>query len=541
MTRRQSDIACLSLCVLLLSACAGQVENKRFEFDGKTAPVFTGSYKRDIFLEGSVEYEDAANTQFDGKFDSKGYPRRGELTQYYQDANSEMVSLKLSGDFILNAKQRVLSFEGSFTIADSDDQILAHGEQSQWLAHYTDLHPFRAPPLMTMEGDNEYLQYRRNISPKDRPQSYPIIHRGLPGPFRVDVGYKEGLPRGVVKISAQMSNQDFQAIERQYFNYQIESQPVQYFYYEPGSFSKLEVMGDCGLTPNLTVPQQLLQAYVYDCDTNRFYALSDDYPASVLQISAKDIDNGGVFRRLWIYHHGEVTRASVNVDAIYDGKWLYHGPVKVMYYGNLQSYTQYELGKPIGIGIRATEGGAEYVSFGDASLISDLPDDGLVDKLDSRYEWYKQRLNLRFSSVLADTILSSKQLSELRANLLQDIDENKAIAKDGQVAGLSGLWASWQRQSTARLSTWGSGNRKTAAVMKSQLLDDLEKWYEQSRVLLNDEATQRCARLGQSLNYADWRCENKPEQSLVTLCERYLDKPQCDAMSARFANKAGSQ
>lgn len=541
MARRQSKIAWLSLCVLLLSACAGQVENKRFEFDGKAAPVFTGTAKRGIFLEGSVEYEDPANTQFDGKFDNRGFPRRGELTQYYRDVNNEVVSLTLSGDFTLNSAQRSLSFDGSFTIADSERRILASGERSRWLAQYSDLHPFIAPSLMAMHGENEYLQYRRNISLINSPQSYPVIHRGLAGPYLMDVGYQDGLPRGVVKISAQSSDQEFRVVERQYFNYQIESQPVQYFYYEPGSFSKLEVLGDCGLAPNLTVPQRLLQAYVYDCESSRFYALSEDYPASVLQISAKDIDNGGVFHRLWIYHHGEVTRASVNVDAIYDGKWVFHGPVKVMHYGRLKSYTRYELGKPVGIGIRASDSGAKYVSFGDTSLESDLPDDGFIDKLDSRHEWYQQRLNSQFSSVLGDKILSPKELATLKANLLQDIDDNQPIIKDGQIAGLSSLWTSWQRQSRALITSWSSAKGKSAALMKTQLLGDLDKWYEQSSILLIDEAEQRCARLGQSLNQADWRCENKPDQSLVTICQRYLDESRCAAMSASFANRAASQ
>jgi hypothetical protein len=387
---------------------------------------------------------------------------------------------------------------------------------------------------MTMDGDNQYLQYRRNISPKGRPEAFPIVHRGLGSPFQVTLKFKEGLPRGVVKISALDAGQDFFVVERQYFNYQIKPQPVHYFYYEPASFSKVEVLGDCERAPNLTVPQNLLQAFVYDCDKSRFYALSADYPASMLEIAARDIDNGGLFHRLRIYRHGVVTTAAVNVDAIYDGKWLYHGPVTVMHYGSLKSYRRYELGKPVGIGIYVDEAGAKYESFGNADDASGLPDDNFRDKLDSRYEWYKQRLNARFSKALSSSVLSS---SKLKLDLLKDLEENQAIAKDGQVAGLADLWASWQRQSIARLSTWDGSGHDSVAVLKSKMLDDTEKWYEQSRALLLDESVQRCARGGKSFNEADWRCEHRPDATLVKVCEDYFSQSQCAAMSRDFANR----
>lgn len=533
MARQQSYIM-WCLCVVLLSACAGRVENKRFELDGEAAPVFSGEYKRDIFLQGEVIYSDAANSQFKGKFDSLGFPQQGELTQLYQDINSNPLFLNLKGDFQLNAEESRLDFNGSFTIVDGENRVLAQGEQSHWQAQYSDLHRFRAPSLMAMDGDNQYLQYRRNISPKGRAEAFPIVHRGLGGPFQVALKFKEGLPRGVVKISALDASQDFFVVERQYFNYQIEPQPVHYFYYEPGSFSKVEVLGDCERAPNLTVPQNLLQAFVYDCDKSRFYALSADYPASMLEIAARDIDNGGLFHRLRIYRHGVVTTAAVNVDAIYDGKWLYHGPVTVMHYGSLKSYRRYELGKPVGIGIYVDEAGAKYESFGNADDAFGLPDDNFRDKLDSRYEWYKQRLNARFSKALSSSVLSS---SKLKSDLLKDLDENQAIAKDGQVAGLADLWASWQRQSIARLSTWDGSGQDSVAVLKSKMLDDTEKWYEQSRALLLDESVQRCARGGKSFNEADWRCEHRPDATLVKVCEDYFSQSQCAAMSRDFANR----
>lgn len=539
MAKRHSYIA-WCLLILLLSACAGRVENKRFELDGQTGPIFSGLYKHDVFLEGNLKYQDSAKTQFDGKFDSKGYPQRGELSQSYLDTTNDTLVLTLSGKFSVNTAQSSLSFTGAFTIADSDHKVLAQGAQSQWSAPYTDLNPLRAPPLMAMVGDNQYLQYRRNISPKGQLEAYPIVHRNLAGPFLVEAGFREGLPRGVIKISAQHAEQDFFVVERQYFNYQVLPQPIQYFYFEPGSFSSLALLGDCERAPNLTVPQRLLLPFAYDCDKGEFYALSEDYPASVLQISAKHIDNGGIFHRLRIYRHGNVTDAAVNVDALYDGKWLYHGPVTVMHYGRLESYRWYDLGKPLGIGIRGGERGAQYVSFGEAdslaSTLAELPDNDLRDRLDSRYEWYKQRLNTRFSMALGDTILSQRQLAKLKSVLLQDIDENQSLAKDDQVAGLPDLWESWQRRSTARLSTWNSSTGDSAAVMKVHMLADLDKWYAQSGVLLLQESAQRCARIGQSFNDREGRCEYEPDDAVQKVCKRYFDESQCAAMSAAFIN-----
>ncbi|CAA0108679.1 hypothetical protein [Zhongshania aliphaticivorans] len=536
---RQQSYMMWCLCVVLLSACAGHVENKRFDLDGQAAPVFSGEYKRDIFLQGEVTYGDTANTQFKGKFDSLGFPLQGELNQSYHDINNELLILSLRGDFSLNADESSLGFSGSFTIVDGENKVLAQGEQNHWQAQYSDLHRFRAPQLMAMEGDNQYLQYRRNISLKGRAEAYPVIHRGVAGPFQVVLSFREGLPRGIVKISAQNANEEFFVIERQYFNYQIEQQPVHYFYYEPGSFSKVELLGDCERAPNLTVPQHLLQAFAYNCDKSQFYALSSDYPASMLEISARDIDNGGLFHRVRIYRHGVITHAAVNVDAIDDGKWLYHGPVTVMHYGKLKSYRRYELGKPIGVGIYVDEQGAKYESFGHSDNAPGLPDDNFRDKLDSRYEWYKQRLNTRFSDVLSDSILSPSELSKLKSDLLEDIKENQPIVNDGQVAGLSGLWASWQRQSIAQLSTWGNDSNESVAVIKSRLLDDIEKWYEQSGALLLEESAQRCARGGKSFNEVDWRCEHRPNQALVKICEQYFTESQCAAMSKAFADRDG--
>ncbi|WP_339677968.1 hypothetical protein [uncultured Zhongshania sp.] len=540
MASRHNYTAWWCLCVLLLSGCAGHVENKRFALDDQVAPIFSGIYKRDVFLEGSVAYEDTANSQFDGKFDSKGYPQRGELRQSYTDGNNERLEIRLNGDFKLNASARSLSFLGAFTIVDSQQRVLAEGKRSHWLAHYPELHPFRAPPLMAMDGKTQYLQYRRDISPEGRPEAFPVVHRNLTGPFRLDVSFRGGLPRGVIKVSAQRADNTFYTVERQYFNYQIVQNPIQYFYYEPGSFSNLELLGNCERAPNLTVPQKLLQAFAYDCENAKYYALSEDYPASVIEIAAKDLDNGGLFHRLRIYHHGVITKASVNVDAIYDGKWLYHGPVTVMHYGQLQSYRNYELGKPVGIGIRADEQGAEYLSFGQESTSFDLPDDDFRDKLDSRYEWYKQRINTQFNNVLGDTILSPRELAKLKSALLEDIEENQPIAKDGQVAGLANLWASWQRQGIARLATWNTAKRDSATAMKAQILDDLDKWYEQSEALLLDESMQRCARGGKSFNEADWRCERSPGVALEKVCKRYFDEAQCADMSADFAKREGS-
>jgi hypothetical protein len=541
MAKRHSYIA-WCLLILLLSACAGRVENKRFTLDGQTGPIFNGLYKHDVFLKGNLKFQDSANTQFDGEFDGAGYPLRGELSQSYIGSNNDALTLTLSGTFSHNIAQTRLSFTGTFTIADSEKKVLAQATQSQWSALYSDLNPLRAPPLMAMTGDNQYLQYRRNINPKDGLEAYPIVHHNLPGPFLVEAGFREGLPHGDIKISAQNSEQAFFVVERQYSNHQVLSQPIQYFYFEPGSFSRLALFGDCERAPNLTVPQSLLQAFAYDCDKAEFYALSEDYPDSVVQISAEDIDNGGIFNRLRIYHHGKVTDAVVNTDALYDGKWLYHGPVTYMHYGKLESYRWYHLGEPLGIGIETSERGAEYVSFGNtdtfASALAERPDDDFRSKLDNRYEWYTQRLKTRFSTAPNDPILSQKSLAKLKSVLLLDINANQPLAKDGQVAGLADLWERWQRQSAARLSTWKNTTGESTSVVKSQILADLDKWYMQSGVLLLQESTQRCARIGQSFDDREGRCEHRPNKAVQKICNQHFDESQCTSMSAAFINAA---
>jgi hypothetical protein len=74
--------------------------------------------------------------------------------------------------------------------------------------------------------------------------------------------------------------------------------------------------------------------------------------------------------------------------------------------------------------------------------------------------------------------------------------------------------------------------------MKAHMLDDLDKWLEQSEVLLLDESAHRCARSGKSLNQVDWQCERRPDDALVKVCEKYLDSSQCTAMSTAFADSA---
>ncbi|CAA0088527.1 Uncharacterised protein [Zhongshania aliphaticivorans] len=532
MARLQCAIAWY-LCVLILGGCAGHVENKRFEYGAQTAPVFTGSLKRDLFVEGHVAYQDQAQTEFAGTFDTQGFPHHGVLTQRYIDVNNKPVTIKLNGKFKVTSTVSAISFSGAFSIEDERQQILAQSTKSKWRGKYSNVHPFQAPLLMTLNGKNQYLQYRRNISPKGRPETYPIIHRNLAGPFTIKAGFLEGLPRGVIKISAVNDQNKYFAVERQYFNYQITPQPVHYFYYEPGTFSNIELLGNCDHAPNLTVPQHLLQVFVYDCAKTQFYALSEDYPESVLEISTRDIDNGGIFHRLRIYQHGVITEANVNVDALYEGKWLYHGPLTTMFYGNLNHYQMYELGKPIGIGIKMDENGANFVSANQGDSGIDLPDSGLRNSIESQYLWYKQRVDEHFSSLLSSVILSPSELNKLKADLLKDINENKPLAKDGQVAGLPGLWESWQRQSIAQLSTW-QNSKESPLALKRQILENLEKWYEQSEVLLLAESSQRCARAGKSLNSQDWRCELRPNSELIQVCERYFDVQKCQTMSDNF-------
>jgi len=533
--------ALFGLLVLGLSACASHVEQKRFAEDGQPSAVFSGIFRSGVFEEGEVVYDDAAKSSFKGEFDDAGYPRHGELRQSYQDRNGDWLQIKLSGDFSLAPASRELNFAGSFMVSDAQERTVASAEQSHWQANYSQVHPLQAPSLMHMAGKNQYTQYRRDISPAAQPNAAVKIHRPLAGPFLVELSYQQGLPRGMVKISARNKAGERYVVERQYFNYQIAEQPVHYFYYEPGSFTRLDILGDCKNRPNLTVPQQLLQVYAYDCDKAVFYALSEDFPASVIAIAAADLDNGGAFQRFTLYHHGEVSYTNISVDALYDGQWLRHGPHRQMHYGDLKSFTRYELGAPLGIGIKVDAKGPRYVRFENTALETELlPSAELFDKLNGRYEWQISRLNSHFDGLLVASIVSAEALSELKANLLQDLNETAGIVKDGQVPGLSELWQSWQRQSRARIATWAlhrniaTDKTKTAAAMKNALRTDLDKWVAQSRKLLLEEAQRQCEHSGQSFDEEVWQCVVRPDPALVAVCEQYLSSSQCSAMAVDF-------
>ncbi|MDF1693463.1 MAG: hypothetical protein P1U47_13870 [Zhongshania sp.] len=537
--KQLSNIAWYCLLLIGLSACASHVEQHRFSADGQPSPVFSGIHRSGIFEEGEVVYDDAAKSSFTGTFDEAGYPQRGEMRQSYQDRSGDWLQIKLNGDFQLDSATRELKFAGRFIISDSQDRTVASAEQSHWLSRYAELHPFQTPPLMHMAGKNHYSQYRRDISPAAEENAFVIVHRPLAGPFQVSLSYQQGLPRGMVKISANNNAGDQYVVERQYFNYQIAPQPVHYFYYELGSFSQLDILGDCKDRPNLTAPQQLLQVYAYDCDKAVFYALSEDFPASVIAISAADLDNGGAFHRFTLYHHGQVSYTNISVDALYDGQWLRHGSRRVMHYGDLKSFTRFELGSPLGIGIKVDSKGARYVRFGNAELETELlPSAELFDKLNGRYEWQVSRLNSHFDGLLVASIFSAETLSKLKADLLRDLNETIGIGKDGQVPGLSELWQSWQRQSRARITTWtlhrNAGADKTAAAMKNALKTDLDKWVMQSRKLLMAEAQRQCELSGQSFDGDAWQCVNRPDKTLIAVCEQYLSSNQCKAMAADF-------
>ncbi len=543
MIKQLSSILWGCLLVFGLSACAQHAEQRRFSEEGQPSPLFTGEYRRGVFQRGEVSFEDAANSIFVGTFDEAGFPLRGELRQTYEDSRGALLQLILKGDFIADAATASLGFSGGFVIVDADGRALASAKDSRWQGQYDAIHPFQAPALMAMAGENRYTQYRRDISPAGMPNAFVKIHRRLSGPFFVGLRYEAGVPRGIVKITTAVREGKAYVVERQYFNYQIKAAPVHYFYYEPGSFTEVDILGSCQSMPNLTVPQQLLSVYAYDCDKAAFYALSEDFPASVLEIAARDLDNSGTFNRFTLYHHGEVSKISISVDALYDGQWLRHGEIQQMHYGELRSYAKYQFGAPIGIGISVDDSGAKYIRFSHPQGAPEaLPSAELYDRINGRYEWQLSRLNAHFSSLLSSKILSGEALAGLKEKLLADVTENKAIAQDGQVAGLSELWQSWQRQSKARVVTWRpngvDGQENTPAVMHLRLKADLDKWLAQSQKLLISEATRRCELSGQSFSSDDWQCQSRPDVRLAAVCVNFLGKSACDKMANEFTAAA---
>ncbi|WP_320837501.1 hypothetical protein [Zhongshania sp.] len=543
MFKQFSGIIWGCLLVLGLSACAHHAEQRRFSAEGQPSPVFSGEYRGGLFRQGTVTYGDKLNTIFSGKFNEAGFPLRGELRQSYQDAEGGRLQLLLTGDFSLDPEENELGFAGGFVILDAEQRILASAEVSHWAAAYGELHPFQAPQRMTMAGENTYTQYRRDISPAGAGHAFVKIRRPLSGPFEVDLRYQAGVPRGIVKISTTSSEGRQYVVERQYFNFQIAGEPVHYFYYEPGSFTEVDILGDCKIMPNLTAPQALLSVYAYDCDKAVFYALSEDFPASVLAIAAADLDNSGAFHRFTLYHHGVVSQIEISVDALYEGQWLRHGDVRQLHYGDLRFYARYLLGTPIGIGIQVDDEGPKYRRFVQSGAEAEiLPSAELYDRINGRYEWQVTRLNKHFSAVLGSSIVSADALATLKEALLADLSENKAIAQDGQVPGLSELWQSWQRQSRARIITWqrhSTGEQeKTPASMQLKLKADIDKWLAQSQKLLLGEAERRCELNGQSFNSDVWQCENRPDARLVEVCVSHLSKSACTKMAGEFAASA---
>jgi hypothetical protein len=525
---------------ILLSACAGTAQQQLFAIDAPPTPVFSGSTQGIFFQRGTAVYEDEANTSFTGKFDSNGFPRRGELMQSYRDQQGQLLSLHLVGEFSMQMDQQLLKFTGSFELKDFNNRILAEADQSHWQGGYAQFHPNLAPELMRLSGENSYKQYRREISPANDPRAFVYIRRPLQGPFLINVSYQDGLPRGVAKITLAADPGESYVVERQYFNYQIKPKPVQYYYFEPESFDEMAVVGDCETVPTITVPQNLLNVYAYDCQRKSYYALSEDYPASVLAIAAVYLDNGGAFHRVKIYHHGDVTRASVNVDALHDGKILYHGDVEHWHYGVLKSFRRYDLGEPIGIGIDTINDQVLYVGYDPAAAVGVLAGTELLDKLEGRHTWLQSRLNQQFKPVEGQRIISTSTLAKLKAALLLDINETLAIRKDGEIAGLSDLWHSWQRQSQARIESWKTLGRgvtateTTPTTMKSMLEADLIKWLAESRELVLDDARRQCRRGGQSLDEAQWSCVYSPDQKLAELCEEHLGAEKCKVMADKF-------
>jgi hypothetical protein len=543
MFKQFSSIFWGCLLVVGLSACAQHTDQRRFSADGQPSPLFSGKYRGGIFQQGEVSFGDTANTLFRGQFDSKGFPRQGELRQSYRDRNGEWLELVLNGDFILEPTTGRFQFSGGFVIIDSMSRVLASAEYSHWQSEYVELHPFQSPAPMVMQGDNSYTQFRRDISPAGSLSPYVKVNRPLAGPFTVEVNYQAGMPRGIVKISAATSDGNQYVVERQYYNYQIESEPVHYFYYEPGSYSDVDLLGGCDLMPNLTAPQQMLNVYAYDCEKASFYALSDKFPASVLAIAVADIDNGGAFHRFTLYHHGEVSYINISVDALYNGQWVRHGDVRHMHYGSLKSFARYQLGTPIGIGIDVNQNNARYIQFTNPVHEAEaLPSVELFDRINARHEWQIARFNSHFSTLLSARIVSAADFSTLKTTLLADLKNNKAIAQDGQVPGLTELWQSWQRQSRARIVSWklhGIDARvKTLAAMHRLLKADLDKWVAQSQALLIDEAGRRCELAGQSFSSEAWQCESQPDVRLTALCERYLGQEACNSMAAQYRTAA---
>lgn len=538
--RQQRSYLAAIFTLLLLVACAGQPTERVLYDDGAAAVLFSGRMQGEVPSDGELRF-DSNGTAFVGSFDPQGFPKEGVLQQSYLDSNGERLQLSLRGKFRQQSAHKQLRFRGQFELRDSQGRLLAGAQNSRWLSPYPAT-VFRVPPpLFVMAGEQEYHQYRHDISPASEPRRFLRVYRPMSGPFVVKLRYEDGLPRGMAQVKRELSSGERYIVERQYFNYQLPERRSHYYYFEPGSFERVTVVGGCE-APNLTVPQQLLSVYAFDCAGGNFLALSEAMPASVLSIASDHLDNSGRFHKIRIHHHGSSAEFDVDTAALLQGELRSHGLYMDWHYGQLREAYHADHGRPVGIGIeQKVAGEPRYVSHVLDEALGAVPDEGKFSQL---------KLAASAAATALDDVFkrkaSSGSLSERRARaLLEALSELFAAQPPlltGEYPGLLSLYQQWQHESLALLQRWPWQKRRNAKdidTLRRALKAKQQHYAEQQQQLLGEQAQRYCASQGQSFDAVRWQCKLRADGPMHEICQRAYGLSRCEQMQARLSDSEG--
>lgn len=526
----------MTVAVLLsLAACASQDSEREFRLESGEAVRFLGNVDDERFIDGRAAYLSSnSKTVFDGRFDDKGYPHSGHLAQTLLGEGSELYSLQLIGEFTFDQQNLLIDFLGDFTLVDSQGRVVAEGKNSRWQAPYDKAHPYLSPGNFGLDGKNQYRQYRRHIPLAAEKGRLIEIHRPLAGPFLVDSYFWEGQPQGRVNITAENVGGKSYVVERQYHSGGDDSK--QYFYYEPGSFSEIELMGACNSMPTLTVPQNILKAFAYDCEKTKFLAVSPLFKAARVEIHLSDLDNSGSVRRLVVKQKDSNAEMNIDPKALYEGELIPEGTVLKTRADKLISYSHFYRGHAVGIGIDGNAESPHYLQSKWPEADQDMPPKSLLDGLKTQYAAQQKILdNLDVSKASA-----SKDKNEpLKKQLLSAYSEDVS-KEDDDISGLQASYQRWQHDGTAKILGWwhgADGSLPGLKQLKKDLQKDLEKWWQQSQNLVHKQAALSCAVKGLSLNDADWQCHLKPSKKAENICHQYYGKSTCNKMLKSLTRK----
>ena len=526
----------------LLSGCSiAPREPHTLYADSEQAVLFDGRLRNGLPSAGELRFGN--DTVFDGDFDRDGFPEKGQLAQHYSDAQGETLTLVLDGRFDHRDDQQRLDFKGDFLIRDSEGRVLAEGKNSIWHSDYRSPVFRLPPPLFALSGKQRYRQYRRDISPASDPRRFLSVHRPMSGPFVVQVRYEEGLPRGVAKVSAELSDGARYVVERQYFNYQLPSQRSHYYYFEPGSYERVSVIGHCE-APNITVPRELISVYAFDCDDGNFYALSESMPASVLSIAAEQLDNSGRFHQIRILHHGNTSEFEVDAEALLRGELLADGLYTEWHYGQLRAAYLASHGQPVGVGMAlAHHTEPVFIRHRLEEHRAEFPASSLVETLKVSAADRRDAISQDFDRLAVGNRLSERRAEQLRRALAEHIAA-PAPSMMADYVGLMSLYQQWQQEAGSMLSGWPWQSRRSAtdiARLRKALLAKLQLYREREEALLEAAARQYCLAEGQRFDALRWQCRLEPEPAVFELCQHTYGINRCEAMQASLQGESAEK